>query len=58
MGTQYEKIRAYMKTNPAVSPQMREFATALDASITWPATSTTTTTVTTTTAATTTTALP
>ena len=57
MVKQYDKIRTYMKTNPAQSPQMREYAEAIDASVDWPDT-TTTTTVTTTTTSTTTTTTP
>jgi hypothetical protein len=45
----YEKVRDWMKTNPAVPPQMRKWAEAVDASITWATTTTTTSTSTTTT---------
>ncbi len=49
MAKQYDKIRQFMQTNPAVAPQMREYAEALDNSVTWPDTTTTTTTTTVTT---------
>ena len=54
MAKQYEKIRQFMQTNPAVAPQMRKYAAALDVSIDWPDTTTTTTTTTVTTTTTTT----
>lgn len=56
MAKQYEKIRQFMQTNPAVAPQMRKYAEALDNSVDWP--DTTTTTVTTTTSTVTTTTSP
>jgi len=45
----YETVRNWMKTNPAVPPQMRKWAEGIDGSVTWITTTTTTSTSTTTT---------
>lgn len=53
MAKKYEKIRDWVKENPGVPPQMREYFTKLDDLVSWPTTTTTTSTTTTTTTTTT-----
>jgi hypothetical protein len=44
MAKKYDRIRTWAKTNPGLPAEMREFFTAIDASVSWPTTTTTTTT--------------
>lgn len=53
MVTQFDDEKQFSETNPGVHPELRKYFTALNAQISWPAT--TTSTVTTTTVAPTTT---
>ena len=55
MTTKYADIRTEMENKPGLNPRMREWITAVNASVSWAATTTTTTTSTTTTSTTTTT---